>query len=179
MKNLKDAIVEKMSINEARNEIKLTLDSKDIVKDIQNAIEQIAFFYNQELGVQFDEREIQKQKQELINYTNKFFEYDPEDHNMPILGATYEDNNGNYWKAEAYCSLDGKKKSSNVRSMKEMIRHYDDSGMMQEYLDEYGKDLGGDTIFIAVSHVKGAAFAGTDAVFEWGEQISSDSLIKR
>ena len=64
MKNLKDVIVERMSINEGRNEIKLTLDGKDIVKDIQNAIEQIAFFYNQELGVQFDEREIQKQKQD-------------------------------------------------------------------------------------------------------------------
>lgn len=179
MKNLKDVIVERMSINEGRNEIKLTLDGNDIVKDIQKAIEEIEFFYDQELGVYWNEQELKKQKQELINYINKFFEYDPEDHDMPVLGATYEDTSGNYWKAEAYCSLDGKIKSSNVRSMKEMIRHYDDSGMMQEYLDEYGKDLGGNTIFVAVSHVKGAAFAGTDAVFEWGEQISSDSLIKR
>lgn len=179
MKSLKDIIAEKMSINEGRNEIKLALVGNDIVKDIQNAIQEIASFYNQELGVHFDEREIQKQKQELINYTNKFFEFEPEDHDLPIIGATYEDNNGNHWKVEAYCSLDDKKKSSNVRNLKEMIRHYDDSGMMQDYLDEYGKDLKKDTIFVGVSHVKGSPFAGTDAVLEWGEHISSDSLIKR
>lgn len=94
---------------------------------------------------------------------------------MPVLGATYEDNYGNHWKVEAYCSLDGKKKSNNVKNLREMNRYYDDSGITQEYLDEHGKELKKDTIFVAVSRVKGAPFA----VFEWGEQISSDSLVKK
>lgn len=100
-------------------------------------------------------------------------------HKTPIIGGKYEDYNDNIWKVEGYCSLDEKTKSNNVRNLKEMIRQYDDSGMMQEYLDEYGKDLKKDTIFVACTCIKGAAFPGTEAVFEWEEQIGSDRLVKR
>jgi hypothetical protein len=72
MKDLKDLIKE--NINEARiQDIQLKIDGKDIVKDIENAIEEITYVYNEEIGILFDKRELEKIKKELNNYINKFF----------------------------------------------------------------------------------------------------------
>lgn len=175
MKELSNLIKERISINEGKNELKINLDGNDIVKDIQKAIEEISFIYNQDLGVYYNEQEIKKQKQELINYINKFFEYDPEDYEMPIIGGTYEDNNGDIWKLEAYCSLDNKIKSSNVKNIKDLIRRFD-TGVTQEYLDEYGSDLKKDTIFVGC-HLNDDIHEC--AVFLWGDEFSNADLIKK
>jgi hypothetical protein len=72
MKNLSSLIKE--NINEARiQDIQLKIDGKDIVKDIENAIEEITYVYNEEIGISFDKRELEKIKKELNNYINKFF----------------------------------------------------------------------------------------------------------
>lgn len=72
MKKLSSLIKEK--INEARiQDIQLKIDGKDIVKDIENAIEEITYVYNEEIGISFDKRELEKIKKELNNYINKFF----------------------------------------------------------------------------------------------------------
>lgn len=72
MKELSSLIKE--NINEARiQNIQLKIDGKDIVKDIENAIEEITYVYNEEIGISFDKRELEKIKKELNNYINKFF----------------------------------------------------------------------------------------------------------
>jgi hypothetical protein len=72
MKELSSLIKE--NINEARiQDIQLKIDGKDIVKDIENAIEEITYVYNEEIGISFDKRELEKIKKELNNYINKFF----------------------------------------------------------------------------------------------------------
>lgn len=72
MKKLSSLIKE--NINEARiQDIQLKIDGKDIVKDIENAIEEITYVYNEEIGISFDKRELEKIKKELNNYINKFF----------------------------------------------------------------------------------------------------------
>lgn len=79
MKKLSSLIKE--NINEARiQDIQLKIDGKDIVKDIENAIEEITYVYNEEIGISFDKRELEKIKKELNNYINKFFvEYEYDD----------------------------------------------------------------------------------------------------
>ncbi len=72
MKKLSSLIKE--NINESRiQDIQLKIDGKDIVKDIENAIEEITYVYNEEIGISFDKRELEKIKKELNNYINKFF----------------------------------------------------------------------------------------------------------
>lgn len=72
MKKLSSLIKE--NIKESRiQDIQLKIDGKDIVKDIENSIEEITYVYNEEIGISFDKRELEKIKKELNNYINKFF----------------------------------------------------------------------------------------------------------
>ena len=61
MKKLSSLIKE--NINEARiQDIQLKIDGKDIVKDIENAIQEINCVYSEEIDYSFDKRELEKIK---------------------------------------------------------------------------------------------------------------------
>lgn len=78
MKELSSLIKE--NINEAKTQnIQLKVDGKDIALDIENAISEITYVYNEEIGISFDKRELEKIKKDLKNYIDKFFVENEED----------------------------------------------------------------------------------------------------
>ena len=80
MKELSSLIKE--NINEAKTQnIQLKVNGKDIVLDIENAISEITYVYNEEIGISFDKKELDKIKKDLKNYIDKFFVENEEDDN--------------------------------------------------------------------------------------------------
>ena len=72
MKELSSLIKE--NINEAKTQnIQLKVNGKDIALDIENAIAEISCVYNEEIGISFDKRELEKIKKDLKNFIDKFF----------------------------------------------------------------------------------------------------------
>lgn len=72
MKELSSLIKENINEKKTQN-IQLNVNGKDIALDIENAISEITYVYNEEIGISFDKRELDKIKKDLKNYIDKFF----------------------------------------------------------------------------------------------------------
>lgn len=72
MKELSSLIKENINEEKTQN-IQLNVNGKDIALDIENAISEITYVYNEEIGISFDKRELDKIKKDLKNYIDKFF----------------------------------------------------------------------------------------------------------
>ncbi len=102
---------------------------------------------------------------------NKKFKKDQ----MPIIGAIYDDPyTGEKWEVKAYISLSGKEKEGGVKNIKDIIKQYDESGAMKEYLDEYIGDLDPDELVVGCQKENG----DEKMCIQWGDILGPDDLVK-
>lgn len=102
---------------------------------------------------------------------NKKFKKDQ----MPIIGAIYDDPyTGEKWEVQAYISLSGKEKEGGVKNIKDILKQYDESGAMKEYLDEYIGDLDSDELVVGCQIENG----DEKMCIQWGDILGYDNLVK-
>lgn len=102
---------------------------------------------------------------------NKKFKKDQ----MPIIGAIYNDPySGEKWEVKAYISISGKEKAGGVKSIKDILKQYDESGAMKEYLDEYIGDLDPDELVVGCQIENG----DEKMCIQWGDILGYDDLVK-
>lgn len=102
---------------------------------------------------------------------NKKFKKDQ----MPIIGAIYDDPySGEKWEVKAYISLSGKEKEGGVKNIKDILKQYDESGAMKEYLDEYIGDLDPDELAVGCQKENG----DEKMCIQWGDILGYDDLVK-
>ena len=102
---------------------------------------------------------------------NKKFKKDQ----MPIIGAIYDDPySGEKWEVKAYISLSGKEKEGGVKNIKDILKQYDESGAMKEYLDEYIGDLDQDELVAGCQKENG----DEKMCIQWGDILGYDDLVK-
>ena len=102
---------------------------------------------------------------------NKKFKKDQ----MPIIGAIYDDPySGEKWEVKAYISLSGKEKEGGVKNIKDILKQYDESGAMKEYLDEYIGDLDQDELVVGCQKENG----DEKMCIQWGDILGYDDLVK-
>ena len=102
---------------------------------------------------------------------NKKFKKDQ----MPIIGAIYDDPyTGEKWEVKAYISLSGKEKEGGVKNIKDILKQYDESGAMKEYLDEYIGDLDLDELVVGCQIENG----DEKMCIQWGDILGYDNLVK-
>ena len=102
---------------------------------------------------------------------NKKFKKDQ----MPIIGAIYDDpHSGEKWEVCAYVSISGKEKAGGVKNLKDILKQYDESGAMKEYLDEYIGDLDPDELAVGCQREN----SDERMCIQWGDILGYDDLVK-
>lgn len=102
---------------------------------------------------------------------NKKFKKDQ----MPIIGAIYDDPyTGEKWEVKAYISLSGKEKEGGVKNIKDILKQYDETGAMKEYLDEYISYLDPDELVVGCQIENG----DEKMCIQWCDILGFDNLVK-
>ena len=102
---------------------------------------------------------------------NKKFKKDQ----MPIVGLIYNDPyTGENWEVCAYVSISEKEKEGGVKNMKDLLKQYDESGLMKEHLDEYMNDLDKDDLVVGCQREN----SDERMCIQWGDVLGPDDLVK-